>query len=183
MIKLRVGCFETNSSSMHSVAVTVDAGEYSRDDIIKSLKPHVFVEGGGRVLKFNEDDLRFGRYPFMILNDFYNKLCYTAASLGKKSLVNIRQWLFEVFGIIDLIFPIVEGFDWDACKEVCGEYTGSVDHQSDGVLTVFLRQNNISVEEFLLNKQYWVIVDGDEYEIMGDMITFGIANKNRFLNV
>lgn len=40
---------------------------------------------------------------------------------------------------------------------------GMIDHQSAGVLKNFLASHNISLKEFLTNKKYIVIVDGDEY--------------------
>lgn len=40
---------------------------------------------------------------------------------------------------------------------------GDIDHNSENLLKDFLTSHNISVEEFLLNSKYLVIIDGDEY--------------------
>jgi len=40
---------------------------------------------------------------------------------------------------------------------------GSIDHQSMFVLKNFLKKKDISLKEFLSNKKYKIIIDGDEY--------------------
>jgi len=40
---------------------------------------------------------------------------------------------------------------------------GTIDHQSAGLLKNFLKDEGISLKEFLTNKKYIVIIDGDEY--------------------
>ena len=39
---------------------------------------------------------------------------------------------------------------------------GTIDHQSAGLLTNFLKDKRISLKEFLTNKKYVVVIDGDE---------------------
>lgn len=46
-----------------------------------------------------------------------------------------------------------------------------------GMIGTFLKEENISIEEFLLNKKYIIIVDGDEYCIWGSMKESGIINE------
>lgn len=40
---------------------------------------------------------------------------------------------------------------------------GMIDHQSAGLLKNFLKDKKISLKEFLTNKKYYIVVDGDEY--------------------
>lgn len=47
-----------------------------------------------------------------------------------------------------------------------------------GMLSQFLTENNIPLKEFLLNKKYIIICDGDEYCIWGDLKESGLVNKN-----
>lgn len=47
-----------------------------------------------------------------------------------------------------------------------------------GMLKRFLGKNNVSLEEFIVNPKYMVIVDGDEYCIFDDLKNSGIINKD-----
>lgn len=51
--------------------------------------------------------------------------------------------------------------------------TGYVD---ENILGGFLKKENISLEEFLINKKYVVICDGDEYCVYNDMKKAGLIN-------
>lgn len=44
-----------------------------------------------------------------------------------------------------------------------------IDHQSSGLLESFLKRQNITLREFLLNKKYIIIVTGDEYDDWRDL--------------
>lgn len=44
------------------------------------------------------------------------------------------------------------------------------------LLGIFLKKENISLEEFLINKKYVVICDGDEYCVYDDMKKAGLIN-------
>ena len=52
-------------------------------------------------------------------------------------------------------------------------YTGYVD---EDILSDFLEKENVSLEEYLINKKYVVIQDGDEYGYWGDMKKAGLIN-------
>lgn len=52
-------------------------------------------------------------------------------------------------------------------------YTGCVD---EDILSDFLEHKNISLEDFLTNKKYVVIQDGDEYQYWEDMKKSGLVN-------
>ena len=54
-------------------------------------------------------------------------------------------------------------------------YTGNVD---EDILSGFLQKENISIEEFLLNKRYVVIQDGDEYCYWQDIKDTGLINMD-----
>ena len=53
---------------------------------------------------------------------------------------------------------------------------GMIDHQSAGLLTNFLKDKGISLKEFLTNKKYTIIVDGDEYDTYRRMKNSGFIN-------
>ena len=54
-------------------------------------------------------------------------------------------------------------------------YTGYVD---ENMLSGFLKKENISLEEYLTNKKYVVIQDGDEYCYWSDMKKAGLVNMD-----
>ena len=55
---------------------------------------------------------------------------------------------------------------------------GMIDHQSDGLLQNFLKETGISLEEFLTNKKYIIVIDGDEYQSWERYKTAGIINTD-----
>lgn len=55
---------------------------------------------------------------------------------------------------------------------------GSIDHQSSGLLRGFLEDNNLSLEDFLVRKDVVVIIDGDEYCELDNLIDCGLIGKN-----
>ena len=71
---VRNGCFETNSSSMHSIVVTKEQGnsnllEYDTDYQIKDYP-------------VRDEEIEFGRYPFQVLGSIKDKARYAIASAG-----------------------------------------------------------------------------------------------------
>ena len=56
-------------------------------------------------------------------------------------------------------------------------YFGYVDHESSSLLQDFLDEQKISLEKFLVNKKYLVVVDGDEYCEFEKLLNSGIINK------
>ena len=69
----------------------------------------------------------------------------------------------------------IEAEYWESNGYWCFEkpYTGYVD---EDILSGFLEKENISIEEFLLNKRYVVIQDGDEYCYWQDIKDTGLIN-------
>lgn len=55
---------------------------------------------------------------------------------------------------------------------------GSIDHQSCGLLTGFLELNKLSLEDFLIRKDIVVVIDGDEYCELDNLIECGLINKD-----
>lgn len=55
---------------------------------------------------------------------------------------------------------------------------GSIDHQSSGMLKRFLDGNNISLEDFLTKKDIVVVIDGDEYCELDNLINCGLIKKD-----
>lgn len=55
---------------------------------------------------------------------------------------------------------------------------GEIDHQSSGLLKRFLKDNNLSLEDYLVRKDVVVIITGDEYSTLSDMFECGLINKD-----
>ena len=55
---------------------------------------------------------------------------------------------------------------------------GTIDHQSSGLLKEFLRDNNFTLEDYLVRKDIVVIIDGDEYDELGNLIECGLIKKD-----
>lgn len=55
---------------------------------------------------------------------------------------------------------------------------GGIDHQSHGMLTNFLAKYDVSLKEFLTNRRYRIVVDGDEYHEWERMKESGLINTD-----
>ena len=54
---------------------------------------------------------------------------------------------------------------------------GTIDHQSSGLLKGFLRDINLSLEDYLVRKDIVVVIDGDEYDELGNLIECGLIKE------
>ena len=157
MINIRRGVFETNSSSTHSIVMMKNPEAQFPDNWYQ------LSEDGGLILF--EDDLDFGWGPD-ILNDSFGRLCYAIASYGDK-----KEKMDE---ICELCKKHIPGF-----KSFCfmndgygrrSQYHGSIDHQSVGTLDGFLKSADVSLEDFIFNNRYLVIIDHDNHVSLFDTL-------------
>lgn len=109
----------------------------------------------------------FGRSPFRVLDTFEWKLQYAYANCGEN-----KDKIKEVTDILKELVPEVKKV---SIPESCG-----VD---DWELFSWLGKYNISLKEFLTNKKYVVIQDGDEYWIWKDLINCGLIDKKVIENM
>lgn len=230
-IQVRGSVFETNSSSMHSIAIVkpenlkAPAADYYGWQLTSEwLKPEAPVE-----ICRNDDSLTFDRWPFQILSTMFEKAQYAVASYGTdEKFDEISKICKEKTGHTlkrpckqDRIYYITTGLTeeqieneeipkdhildycdvtWDPVKQdlyrvnkkgnriydidflwnTVVDY-GSIDHQSIGTLQAFLGKHKITLEEFLTNPQYVVIIDGDEYCAWSKMFEAGICLCENFI--
>ncbi len=171
-IQIRSDVFETNSSSMHSLVIK-KCDDYMLPEEIAETR----LNKDKKIRFWREEDLEFGRHPFKVLFDFRKKLAYAIASLcnwrhsKEKTFAGIERVVME-------IVPGCEGIELP-CHHWYGDeepkiYYGSVD---EDILSPFLKKRGISLKEFLTNKKYIVIVDGDEYCIWENMKEEGLINR------
>lgn len=172
--QIRRNVFETNSSSMHSLVISKEDRLLTKDE----LSDGMYLNKDGVWDIWMDDDLYFGRSPFQCLATFESKVRYAIASLcgwrsdeeKKATFEKIKSIVFEAIPkCTDVKLPR------DSYYEKEKIVYGSVD---DDILSGFLEKNNIELKDFLLNKKYIVIVDGDEYCIYDELKKSGIINKN-----
>ena len=167
--QIRNGIFETNSSSMHSLVIKKDGGYYSEQEVLDDIWAH------NDEWSIWDHDLEFGRSPFKCLCTFGSKVRYAIASLCSYR-DNAQDVLDEISAIVYEVVPSVTHVKvpkvshWGKSK--AETYYGYVD---EDILTGFLQHEGITLKEFLTNKKYVVIVDGDEYCIWDDVKQSGLV--------
>lgn len=192
--QIRRNVFETNSSSMHSLVIKKDSVYFTNEE----ARDGVCVRDDGTI-NLHSDDMYFGRHPFQVLTSLVDKARYVLASKCNYKGDNVYE---EVRSVIQSYFP--EFIDFETELEthtystkhnteeqikkwfgegnyiqkdnnwiVWGYDLGGVD---EDILSGFLEKENITITEFLKNKRYVVIVDGDEYCIYKDMKENGLIN-------
>ena len=172
--QIRSSVFETNSSSMHSLVIKKNGSTYSDDE----LRQDLYLDRKNVWEIWNGDYITFGRAPFRCLATFESKVRYAIASLC--AWRNNREEVFQ--DIEELVMEIIpectgiklpkKHYSWEDEDKV---YYGSVDHD---ILSGFLNNEHITLKEFLTNKKYVVIVDGDEYCIWESIKCAGLVDAS-----
>ena len=179
--QIRLGVFESNSSSMHSLCVMKKSEYYTPEEILDGLYLHRDYETKQEncVWEPSEYQMEFGRSPFKAIGTFVDKWLYACASMVEEYNDNTYRELERIAfkyipGLKKIVMPFTYGcklnkdkwgIEINYWKDRDGDwgyhepYTGHVD---ENILTGFLEKENITLEEFLINKKYVVIQDGDE---------------------
>ena len=179
MKQIRRNVFETNSSSSHSLVITTDNEHYTREEINKNF--YVTKKG---IVRLWESSLEFYRSPFDMLVTFEDKLRYAIASSNGNLVDECREICKKyVDGFIDFEFD-TKDYVWDSevkdyveTNEPIPNYGGTDDYQIDG----WLKKYNVSLEEFLTNKRYIVVVDGDEYNCWLHIKDSGLVDTSKII--
>ena len=171
MRQIRNGVFETNSSSMHSLVIKKNSEYYTYEEMIDNLWLH-----NGVWDIWNDRYITFGRSPFGCLNTFEAKVRYAIASLcgwysnADEKFKEIEQLVTEIIPeCVEIKLPKLWYSDDGRLSY------GSVD---EDILTPFIESTGITLKEFLTNKKYVVIVDGDEYCIWNSLKDSGLVNTD-----
>ena len=175
MIQIRSNVFETNSSSSHSLVVLKE------DKPLEGMiDPQYYVTDEGRMYLYDYD-MEFGRSPFNILTNWYHRMCYAFASFANDDITrdHIIDILYKrIAGLREIIFPKNPWYDDETDDEEQKFCYGYVDHQSMGLLSNFLLEHDVSLEDFIFNDRYLVIIDGDEYRIFDTIQQLPFWNGN-----
>ena len=184
MIKMRRNAFETNSSSSHSIVV-VKRNNLSKDEEPQPTRAYYDNNAYNsrppsyKIEWWNEHG--FDRAPFEILYSWVDKALYYMSdrlswSRNKKEIDAVID---EVTKAIKTKHPEFNGFE--KLTDSNGYFLGAVDHQSLGLATKAVK--NMGLEEFLFNPKVIVVIDGDEYNIFGNLVDSGLINKDNFTGV
>ena len=172
MIYIRKGVFETNSSSSHSIVITKDNKPTETIENSKMIDGGWHIDSQGVMDFMFEHDLEFGRSPFDILADWEGRLRYAIATYAnEQDKINELEEICQrrIAGFVKF------NFRKDHWEEK--DYHGYVDHQSYGLLQHALSKYGISLEEFIFNDRYIVVIDGDEYNVFDTLIHTDMFNK------
>ena len=179
MKQIRRNVFETNSSSSHSLVITTDDEHYTREEINKNF----YMTDG--IVRLWESSLEFYRSPFNMLVTFKDKLRYAIASSSGNLVDECREICKKyVDGFTDFKFD-TKDYVWDSkvndyveADEPIPNYGGTDDYQIEG----WLKYYNVSLEEFLTNKKYIVVVDGDEYCVWSNIKDSGLVDVKKIIH-
>lgn len=169
MKSVRRSCFETNSSSLHSIVITENdtcVDPSNRNEFL-GLHPH---KDGECNIPYRAE-YGFGR-EFQFLDTFSDKLSYALCEYLGYADEKLIPHIIANFE--EICRKYVEGFDHFDPSDI--EDIGWIDHQSAGKLRNFIKKHEISLEEFLTNKKYVIVVDGDEYHYFDRMIEAGLMD-------
>lgn len=184
MRQIREGCFETNSSSMHSLVIK------KKDDYpdIEELEENMNIFRLGRDKWANEKnadkidlsiygngDITYGRSPFKVISSFKNKLKYYIASEcnSKEDIEEVKNVLMSIFDNIKYVEFSNKHWNKDWGN---GDYDQFGYAQNYGYFGKVLKDKNISLKEFLTNNKYVVVVDGDEYQELVKLLDSKLIN-------
>lgn len=179
---IRHGAFETNSSSQHSICFMKNVPSINED----KYWDDIYIRDGVWDLsdKWGEA-LCFGRSPFRILTTPGKKARYAIANLvGDKNSDEFKQ----IFNTVKKLHPELKEIKFDFhTHELENDAQGLeyvkkchngryIEHENhivywtydfgyvdDYLLRPFLKKYNISIEQFIVERNIIVVCDGDEY--------------------
>lgn len=175
--------FETNSSSMHSLSIRREEGEYTTEELRRSeamwgthYQDAIVTLSEGHIV--TEDEIRktgwiygdsmriWGHHmdlahsAMQIMSSFRDKLTYALATVYGYKYQGAEKRLADIEAVCEKYLPGVtidaEIHEWDSYQACTNQY----------LLYPFLRKNKITIEEFLTNTKYIVIINYAEYEKM-----------------
>ena len=100
----------------------------------------------------------------------YEKLIYV--DKDERNILSEEDLVRDMYKNVDIDGRPIEEAWFDVPK------FGEIDHQSAGLLKRFLKDNNLSLEDYLVRKDVVVIITGDEYSTLSDMFECGLINKD-----
>lgn len=169
MLRIRQNIFETNSSSAHSIVILNEVS----DNLLKrnKNKDSIRIYENNKELELQDTDVKF-YCDFKVLTSIGDKIGYAMASYEDRD--KIQEELEEILskytnGEITKITIYDEKFGETVYPHV--------DHQSIGTLEFFLKNNNITLEEFICDPKYIVIIDKDGAGVLYNLKIVGMIKE------
>lgn len=213
MLSIRKGCFETNSSSMHSLAIWKKCKPY--DDYYLSLgtKWDKDKENGTFELLdwtcHDEEDYSFYRYPYRQLTTPIEKLRYIVGwYLGYEypdgDYEKEPVYKFKDEEVEKELIRLIEKYtgykkvQWYKIEEKMTIPRGkkyrkwveekvypetTFDNDTGEDVMNFVRRKGITLEDLIFKPNYTIQVDGDEYCEFRDMFDFGMINLDNLEDI
>lgn len=140
---IRQSCFETNSSSMHSISI----GEGKLNDTIG-------LDNDGKITLVGGE---FG-WGYESYDDAYTKANYLAVDAfnNEELMERLKRIIIEYTGATDVIIDFTTE-DWSARNH------SYIDHQSTGTGNDVLRGTDDEIKQFLFCRQSELIIDNDNH--------------------
>ena len=144
---VRSGCFETNSSSMHSIIITKNDNhlkpedfEFDQEKDDEYPEDYVFVgkDGEWRLWRVYEG---FGRHPFQFLTTFQDKFTYA-----------LCEYLGDMFSDEDEFDSILNEFENIATDVIPGCGSLYIDTKDE---SIYLDENGNEIKHKDLHYDYW----------------------------
>ena len=178
--------FETNSSSMHSLSFRKESGPYTAEELKHSealarthyhdaiitlndghtvTKEEIYADGWiwDNQMRVWKSDLNLRNSAMQVMSSFRDKMIYALATVYGYQYKNWEKRVDEIKAVFAKYLPNVQ-LNMDYIEKRNAWYrSGSVNQY---LLYPFLKQNKISIEEFITNTKYLVIVDYSEYQKM-----------------
>jgi hypothetical protein len=199
--------FETNSSSMHSLSYRRTDGAYTSEELERSesligemicdaiitvddaritdeqeIRSELWLWREDSSVRIWESDIDYINSPMVVVSSIREKLHYAIASAFNNE--DRDEKIFAIKDVMNRLLPGVEinidGFDNDSRYNVYARghmLRGGVERD---ILYPFLEQHHVSMEEFLTNNRYIVIVNYAEY---CKMKFLGMVDESKIINV
>ena len=168
MLKVRTGAFETNSSSMHSIAIKCNK---------KGISPEQYAHMISRWYEDDElihvrfNDFGWGPYAYI---EFEHKLSYLVTLIKEVNGISLPgHWGASDKTFDDVKTEMENTEEWGQIDDVIYEHTGLrmelepsegyVDHQSVRSINHFLENEGVDLFTFLFDKNYVLIIDNDNH--------------------
>lgn len=180
MIQIRDNTFETNSSSSHSLIITDFDGKYTPEEMMRGI--YLWDDKKTRMY---ESHLEFYRSPFSLLATFESKSRYAIASSNGRLADEVEKlWYKYIPNFNGFAFDMkTEEYDYDKkdwvdLDEPKPIYGGTDDYQIEG----WLKNYNVSLEDFLTMRRYMVVCDGDETREWYRILDSGLVDKAHIIH-
>ena len=167
MKTIRLNCFETNSSSSHSLCIKARNGLRDSYLTVDDIDNHVHVEFGEFGWGYEKTSDQYDKLSYLItmVVETESNDCKSIQDLYKTEGFNSINEIIKEYCKCDgiIIDSIVGQASWN---ENYLDHDGYIDHQSCedySTLQQFLDDWGITIEQFIFNSDIKLIIDNDNH--------------------